>query len=147
MPDDSVPNSSSQILALFTLVVLLLDVVEVGTVVLLLVVEPTVLLLVEPTVLLDDELVGSGAVGLCESPHATTTSPAKHMASRTNAREGRHRGRCVRDESVCLAAICMTLHRTLGIVIHTRRRFQVSRRPPYSSLVTPRVYGTRPRFC
>ena len=105
MPDDSAPNSSSQILVLFTLVVLLLDVVEVDIVVLLLLVEPTVLLLVEPTVLLDDELVGSGAVGLCESPHVTTTSPA-NMASSANAvREKISGDRSVREVRLARAGI------------------------------------------
>lgn len=86
---------------MFTLVVLL-DVVEVGTVVLLLVVEPAVLLL-------DEELTGSGAVGLCESQLATTTSPAKHMASSANAVKD-DIGDCgVRDDSACLVAIAMTL--------------------------------------
>ena len=101
------PNSVSQILVLFTLVVVLLDVIEVGTVVLLLlllVVEPTVLLLVEPTVLLDDELVGSGAVGLCESPHVTTTSPA-NMASSANAMKENLGDRGVRADSARSAAI------------------------------------------
>lgn len=83
---------------LFTLVVLLLDVVEVCAVVLPLVVETIVLLL-------DEELVGSGAVGLCESQLVTTTSPATHMTSASAVRENLGDRGVRTDSDTCLAAI------------------------------------------
>ena len=78
----------------------MLDVVEVGTVVLSLVVETIVLLL-------DEELVGSGAVGLCESQLATPNSPATHVTRSARAvREEDIEDRGVRtDSDTCLAAI------------------------------------------